>query len=124
MILAWWVKPLAALALAAAAVGGFAWWRASLKEEGARAERQRIEALADLQREANRGRARDAETRYSRQATTRAKFIDTNAKEVRHATENLAACPVLPAARSMLDRAVECASEDRPAACGPDDAVL
>lgn len=120
LMLPWWVKPLAVLALCAAVVGGISWWRASLKQEGARVERQRIEALADLQREANRSRARDASLALATRTQIVEKYLVVTEKEFRHATADLAACPVPDRARVMLNDAVRCARDGSPAACGSD----
>jgi hypothetical protein len=75
-------------------------------------------AAADQQAQANRDLQRQAEKRYTVQAEVRDRFIVTTVREIRHDTENLAACVLSPSAVDRLRHAAECASEDRPASCG------
>ncbi len=100
-------------------------WRLQVKADAAGYQRaqQEYQAAAELQREANRSRAQAAVTNYAQRERVREKFTVITVKEIRDATANLAACPVLPAARSVLDRAVTCAGEERPASCGSDDTM-
>lgn len=111
------------LVVAAAAVAGYLWWEHRTEQAGALAERQRLEAVADLQREANRDRSRIADQGYAARTVYRDRFITQTITEVRHATADLAHCPVPPAAVRLLNAAAECASEDRPASCGAGDGV-
>lgn len=123
MIFPWWAKPVALLLLVAGLIGGYAWWQHRTEQRGAMQERARLEAQADLQREANRGRVRDAEAGYQARTIYRDRFITQTITEVRDATAGLAACPVPDAAVGLLNRAAQCAREARPAACGAGDGV-
>jgi hypothetical protein len=107
--------------LAVALVAGYAYWQHRAEQRGADAERQRLEALSDLQREANRDRSRVAEEGYAARTVYRDKFITKTVTEIRYVTQNLAACVLTPAATSMLNNAVRCATEDRPSGCGAGD---
>ncbi|MBB1601902.1 hypothetical protein [Variovorax sp. UMC13] len=75
-------------------------------------------AAAELQRESNRGRAHQAEVKEAAQTVYRDRYITRTVKEIEYVTQDLAACPVPPAAVRMLNDAAKCASEDRPASCG------
>ncbi|WP_295539311.1 hypothetical protein [uncultured Pseudacidovorax sp.] len=81
------------------------------------------EQQAELQREANRGRATGAEVRYVTQTVYRDRTITKIVKELPNAAAPLAACPVPADAVRLLNAAAACAREDRPAACQPDDGV-
>lgn len=109
--------------LAAAAVAGYLWWEHRTEQAGALAERQRLEAVADLQREANRDRSRIADQGYADRTVYRDRFITQTITEVRHETAGLALCPLSARAVRLLNAAADCASEDRPAACGAGDGV-
>lgn len=101
------------------------WWRLTAHYEGvgyARAQAE-YQAAAELQREANRGRAREVETAFTQKAEVRDRFIVTTVTEVRHDTQNLAACLLTPSAVQRLRDAAACASEDRPATCGAGEQV-
>lgn len=112
-----------AVLIAVAAVAGYAWWQHRTEQRGAQAERARLEAMADLQREANRGRARDIEQAHASQTVYRDRFFTETIVEIRHAAAPLASCPVPDAAVRLLNAASECAREDRPASCAAGDGV-
>lgn len=116
-------RPIVAALIAAAAVAGYAWWQHRTEQRGAQAERARLEAMADLQREANRGRARDIEQAQAAKAVYRDRFFTETIVEIRHAAAPLAACPMPDAAVRLLNAAAECAREDRPASCAAGDQV-
>lgn len=87
------------------------------------AYRLAMQQQADLQREANRGTARQAEEKQATQAATRERYITKTTREIDHASTPLAAVPVPADARRLLNAAAACAREDRPAPCGAGDAV-
>lgn len=109
--------------LAAAAIAGYLWWEHRTEQAGALAERQRLEAVADLQREANRDRSRIADQGYAARTVYRDRFITQTITEVRHATADIAACRLNADAVRLLNAAADCATEDRPATCGAGDGV-
>ena len=98
--------------LLVAIVAGYAWWQHRTEQRGAQAERARLEAVADLQREANRGRARDIEQAHANQTVYRDRFFTETIVEIRHAAAPLAACPVPDAAVRLLNDAANCAAHD------------
>ena len=81
------------------------------------------QAAAELQRETNRGRARQAEEKQAAQEATRERFITRTTKEVGDASKSLASVPLPDDARRLLNNAAACAREDRPASCGAGDGV-
>ncbi len=81
------------------------------------------ERATELQRESNRGRAAGVEQRVVTQTVYRDRYITKTVKEIERVTEPMAACPVPADAVRLLNEAARCAREDRPAACGADDAV-
>jgi hypothetical protein len=81
------------------------------------------QARAELQREANRGRAGDVERKQAAQTITRTRYITRIVKELDHAAQDLASCPVPPAVGRLLNDAATCASQDRPASCGAGDGL-
>ncbi|RCW73794.1 hypothetical protein [Pseudorhodoferax soli] len=81
------------------------------------------ERATELQRESNRGRAATVEERVVVQTVYRDRFITKTVKEIERVTQPMAACPVPADAVRLLNDAARCAREDRPAACGADDAV-
>ncbi|CAN7676657.1 hypothetical protein LJR039_005395 [Pseudorhodoferax sp. LjRoot39] len=81
------------------------------------------EQATELQRESNRSRAAEVEQRVVTQTVYRDRFITKTIKEIELVTEPLAACPVPADAVRLLNDAARCAREDRPAACGADDAL-
>jgi hypothetical protein len=107
----------AALVLSVAAVGGYKWWEYRTEQAAALAERQRLEHVADLQREANRARSRAAETAYAERVIYRDRFITRTKIEVRHATADLSLCRLNDDAIRLLNDAAECAADDRGPAC-------
>ncbi len=105
-------------AIVAAAVA--TWWRLTAHYEGrgyARAQAE-AQALAEQQRERNRDLQRAAELRYIVTAPARERVITQIQTEVRYVTQHLASCALGIDTVSLLNRAAECAREDRPAACG------
>jgi hypothetical protein len=81
------------------------------------------QAATDAQAARNAELMRAAELRYHVITPIRTRFITKTVTELRDATQNLAVCPLTPAALGMLRRAADCARSDRPADCGADDAV-
>lgn len=76
------------------------------------------ERAAQQQAEINRDLQRAAEKRYVVQEGIRDHYIVQTITEVRHETDNLAACKLTDGARRLLDNAGACAREDSAAACG------
>lgn len=116
------------LAVACAALlAGAVFWVQHLERQADAAGYARSQAeyasAAELQRESNRGRAHQAEVKEAAQTVYRDRYITRTVKEIEYVTQNLAACPVPPAAVRMLNDAAKCASEDRPASCGADGGV-
>lgn len=109
--------------IAVAAVAGYFWWAHRVESKALEGERARVEHQAELQRTANRSRSYEAEQRQAGQTVYRDRFLTKTIVEVRHATQNLAACPVSADAVRLLNDAAKCASENRPSACGAGDAV-
>lgn len=107
----------------ALALAGYFWWVYRIEQQALTEERARVEHQAELQRTANRSRSSEAEQRQAGQTVYRDRFLTKTIVEVRHATQNLAACPVSDDAVRMLNDAAKCASEDRPASCAAGDAV-
>jgi hypothetical protein len=87
------------------------------------AERQALATRVATQQADNAKRAADAMSQYTPQVQVRDRFIAQTITEIKHVTDPLASCPVPPDAVRMLNRAGDCAREDRPAACGADDQV-
>jgi hypothetical protein len=81
------------------------------------------EKATELQRESNRGRAATVEERVVVQTVYRDRFITKTVKDIERVSQPMAACPVPADAVRLLNDAARCAREDRPAACGADDAV-
>jgi hypothetical protein len=77
-----------------------------------RAAQEQIARNLDMQRQ--------AEKRYTVQAEVRDHYITNTVIEVRHETDNLAACKLTDGAVRLLDSAAACAREDSAAACGTD----
>lgn len=71
------------------------------------------QAAAEFQREANRGRARVAEEKQAAQTVYRDRYIYRTTKEIDHAAQDLARCPVPRPAVRLLNDAARCAYEDR-----------
>jgi hypothetical protein len=87
------------------------------------AERAALKDQVQAQRDKNLELQRAAEKRYVVQGEIRDHYITQTITEVRHETANLAACVLTPVARSLLNDAGRCASEDSAAACGADGKV-
>lgn len=100
-------------------------WRVhhNIEQAGYARAQAEYQAAAELQREGNRGRARDAEQKQAAQTVYRDRFITQTVKEIQYVTANLAACVLSPGAVGMLNDAARCAGEDRPAACGAGDGL-
>lgn len=81
------------------------------------------ERAAELQRETNRGAAREAEVQYVERTVYRDKFITKIETEIRHVAAPLASCPLPDGLVRMLNDAAACAAEDRPATCGAGDGM-
>lgn len=88
------------------------------REEGRAEIRAASQAAAEAQTARNLELQRAAEKRYTVQAEPRERFITQTITEVRHATQNLAACRLEPGAVRLLNDAAACARGDSPAACG------
>lgn len=113
------------LAVACAALlAGAVFWVQHLERQADAAGYARSQAeyaaAAELQRESNRGRAHLVEVKEAAQTVYRDRYITRIVKEIEYVTQDLAACPVPPAAVRLLNDAAKCASEDRPASCGAD----
>lgn len=81
------------------------------------------ERTAIRQADDNRERAAEVVERVTVQTVYRDRFITNTIKEIEHAAQPLAVCPVPADAVRLLNDAARCAREDRPAACGADAAV-
>lgn len=122
---------LAALALAVVILAGIGWKIHHMGEVAGRADVQAkwnaanvaAERAAQAQADRNRELQRAAELRYTVRTETRDRFIVATVTEIRHDTENLAACVLTPAAVQRLHDAAECAGADRPASCRSGNAV-
>jgi hypothetical protein len=115
---------LAVLCVLMLAIAGGAW---KILHDADRAGYQRAQAeyqaRAELQREANRGRSRKAEEKQAAQTVIRTRYITRIVKELDHAAQDLASCPVPAPVSRLLNDAAQCASEDRPASCGAGDGL-
>lgn len=115
---------LAALGLVLLALAAGAWKSLHDADRAGYARAQaEYQARAELQREANRGRAGDAERKQATQTIYRDRYITRIVKELDHAAQDLDACPLPPAVGRLLNDAASCAREDRPASCGPGDGL-
>jgi hypothetical protein len=116
-------KLVAAGLIALALIAGF-WklWHTADKAGYVRAQAE-YQAAAELQRESNRGRARGAEEKQAVQTVYRDRYITRIVKEIDHAAQSLASCPLPPAVGRLLNDAARCADEDRPASCGAGDGL-
>ena len=93
------------------------WWKADRMLAAADARgylraQQEAKAVADRQSAAIRDLQRKAELRYVSQSDARNEFFTAAAKEVRHASAPLAACPLPEPVRVRLNAAAECARGD------------
>lgn len=114
-----------AIAGALIGLGVIGWWRLTAYYDNRGYQRAWVEAAAALQaqQERNRELQRAAEKRYIVQAGVREEYFVETVKEIEYVTNNLASCELQPAAIKLLNAAAECASDDRPSACGYDDRV-
>lgn len=112
---------LAGTALAAALVGGTGAWKVQSWRFAAKEARAAKDVAAWERR--SRELQRASEMRYTVQAGVREKVIVETIVEVRHAAQDLAACPVPDRARSLLNDAARCARGDSAAACGDGEPV-
>lgn len=71
----------------------------------------------------NRDLQRASELRYTVVAAAQDRFIVQTITEIRHETDNLAACVLTPAASERLRNAAQCARGDSAAACGAGEPV-
>lgn len=113
---------LLALIVLAVLAGVWKVWHAADKAGYQRAQAE-AQALATAQAQRNLELQRAAERRYTVVAEVREKVITNTITEIRHATANLAACPVPVPAVRLLNHAAKCASSDSSAACGPGDGL-
>jgi type II secretory pathway pseudopilin PulG len=81
------------------------------------------QAAAEAQRESNRGRTRVAEEKQAAQTIYRDRYITRTVKELDHAAQDLARCPVPAAAVRLLNDAARCAEQDRCPTGGAGDGV-
>lgn len=111
----------AILLVCAALIAG--WWRLTAHYEAKGYTRAQAEAkaAADAQTTRNRELQRAAEIRYTVTAQARERFIVQTVKEVHHAAESLATCPVPRDAVRLLNDAAACARGDSAGACGVGD---
>jgi hypothetical protein len=109
--------------IVAAAVAG--WWRLTAYYDNQGYQRAKAEDREAMlaQAERNRELQRAAEVRYTVQQGVRDHYIVKTIKEVRNATDPLAACPVPAPAIGLLNDAADCARGDSPSACGADESV-
>lgn len=115
---------LAALGLIVLALAAGAWKILHDADRAGYARAQaEYQARAELQREANRGRAGDAERKQAAQTITRTRYITRIVKELDHAAQDLASCPLPSAVGRLLNDAAACALSDRSSACEPSDGV-
>lgn len=103
------------------------WYAYRLGGQGVQARFDRYVAAGDRaairQSDSNRERAIEVEERIVVQTLYRDRFITQTVKEIEHAAQPLALCPVPADAIRLLNDAARCAREDRPAACGADAAL-
>lgn len=114
-------------ALAAAVLVGvpILWHRHNADQQQIGYERRAAEdkAAAEAQTARMRDLQRQAELRYTVQATARDRFIVETITEVRHAAQSLAACPVPDSARVQLNAAASCARGDPGSPCAAGEPV-
>lgn len=108
---------LALLAAIAALLGALWWYGASKYDEGYQARKVEDEKAAEVQREANRSTAREAEERESVRTVYRDRFIVTTVREIRNEAQNLAACVLNDGTIRMLNDAARCAEDSGQASC-------
>lgn len=113
-------RALALLAVIAALLGALWWYGSSKYDEGYEARRIEDEKAAEVQRESNRSKAREAEEKESVRTVYRDRFITNTVKEIEYVSKPLAAVPLPADTKRLLNDAATCAKSDRPGACGPD----
>jgi hypothetical protein len=117
----WRLIGIAAAAIALVAGAWMLW--SDIDQGGYDRAQAEYQAAAELRRESNRGRSRAAEEKQAVQTVYRDRYITRATKEIDHAAQDLARCPLPPAVGRLLNDAARCASEDRPASCGAGDSV-
>lgn len=108
--------------LLALAAGFWKLWHTADKAGYTRAQAE-YQAAAELQRESNRSRTRQAEEKQATRTIYRDRYITRTMKEIDRAAQDLARCPLRPAAISLLNDAAGCADEDRCPTGGAGDGV-
>lgn len=108
--------------LLAVLAGVWKFWHSADKAGYQRAQAE-YQAAAEVQRETNRGRARQAEEKEAARTVYITRYIDRATKEVRNATKSLDACPITDEPRRMFNAAARCTDEDRPASCSAGDGM-
>ena len=108
----------AGLAIAIAAL--LAWHRLTAFHErkGYERAKEEVRQQAEAQEQRNRELMRAAELKYVVEQGVRDRFTTVTVREIRHAAQDLAACPVNADTRRLLSAAVACA--DSASSCGPD----
>jgi hypothetical protein len=109
---------LAAAALAGVLTLAYFGWRDQQRDIGRQEVRAELKAAAEAQTARNRELQRAAEIRYTVTSQVREKWFVATVKEIRDASESLAACPVPESVRVLVNDAIACAVTDPPAACG------
>jgi hypothetical protein len=113
---------LAAAGLAAVLTLAYFGWRTQQREIGRQEVRAELKAAAEAQTASNRELQRAAEIRYTVTSQVREKWFVATVKEIRDASESLAACPVPDDVVRLLNSAASCARGDSPAAgCAADE---
>jgi hypothetical protein len=92
-------------------------WRDQQRDIGRQEVRAELKSQAEAQTARNRELQRAAETRYTVTSQVREKWFVVTVKEIRDASESLAACPVPDDVRRLLNAAASCARGD-PGASG------
>lgn len=101
----------------AALLGALRWYGSFKYDEGYQARKDEDQAAAELQREANRSTAREAEEKESVRSVYRDRFIVTTVREIRNEAQNLAACVLNDGTIRMLNDAARCAEDSGQASC-------
>jgi hypothetical protein len=118
-----WAK-LASLCILVLAILAGLWkvWHTADAAGYARAQAE-AQVVVTEQAQRNAELMRAAELRYTVMQPVRDVYITKTIREIRDATQNLAACVLEPRALSMLHDAAKCASGDSAAACGSGDGL-
>jgi hypothetical protein len=115
-------RAIAAAALLAVLTAAYFGWRDQQRDIGRQEVRAELKAQAEAQTARNRELQRAAEIRYTVTSQVREKWFVATVKEIRDASESLAACPVPDDVRRLLNAAAACARGDSPAAdCAADE---